>query len=271
MEREVFGRAGGGVAIRGAGVQCGQGRADASACDYTVDQASYAAAFNGSAITRAKRWMVTRNGCVLLGNVGTTDDLAVLGAVRSHEHEIVREHAEWALRRIDAHDDARSRMDAAKSARGERAEPGDHVFHETGKPLCIRKVSRDDVAGPTVGQERSRGLGNERARLVGAGRDVRDDLLSAGHYGDDVFEIVTEERIVGARITERLPLRGKEGGCADGTDGDVRRKCNRGGRVRRQWYQRFEKPNTRSSNGMTSRKSSSLVRIRQIGACARRS
>ena len=60
----------------------------------------YAAAFKGSAIKRAKLWMLKRNACVVLANVGTSEDLPVLEAMRSHEHEIVREHAAWALRRI---------------------------------------------------------------------------------------------------------------------------------------------------------------------------
>jgi len=59
--------------------------------------ADYAAAFKGSAIKRAKLWMLQRNACVVLGNVGTAGDLAVLEAMRLHEHEVVREHAAWAL------------------------------------------------------------------------------------------------------------------------------------------------------------------------------
>lgn len=65
-----------------------------------MDAADYAAAFKGSAIKRAKLWMLQRNACVVLGNIGTDDDLAVLEAMLAHEHEIVREHAGWALARI---------------------------------------------------------------------------------------------------------------------------------------------------------------------------
>jgi epoxyqueuosine reductase len=65
-----------------------------------MDAADYAAAFKGSAIKRAKLWMLQRNACVVLGNVGTDEDLAVLEAMREHEHEVVREHAEWALTRL---------------------------------------------------------------------------------------------------------------------------------------------------------------------------
>ncbi len=41
--------------------------------------------------------MLQRNACVVLGNVGTDEDLAVLEAMREHEHEIVREQAAWAV------------------------------------------------------------------------------------------------------------------------------------------------------------------------------
>ncbi len=61
-----------------------------------MEPADYAAAFRGSAIKRAKLWMLQRNACVVLGNVGTDDDLAVLDAMRLHEHKAVREHAAYA-------------------------------------------------------------------------------------------------------------------------------------------------------------------------------
>lgn len=60
--------------------------------------AEYAAAFRGSAIKRAKLWMLQRNACVVLGNIGTAEDLAVLEAMQAHEHEIVSEAAIWATR-----------------------------------------------------------------------------------------------------------------------------------------------------------------------------
>jgi epoxyqueuosine reductase len=64
--------------------------------------ADYAAAFKDSAIKRAKRWMLQRNACVVLGNIGTDEDLAVLDAMQEHEHELVREHATWALSRLNS-------------------------------------------------------------------------------------------------------------------------------------------------------------------------
>jgi epoxyqueuosine reductase len=63
-----------------------------------MDATDYAAAFKGSAIKRAKLWMLQRNACVVLGNVGTEDDLAVLEAMMQHEHAIVQEHAAWGQR-----------------------------------------------------------------------------------------------------------------------------------------------------------------------------
>ncbi len=62
--------------------------------------ATYAAAFKGSAIKRAKLWMLQRNACVALGSVGTRNDVAMLEAALLHENAIVREHAAWALRRL---------------------------------------------------------------------------------------------------------------------------------------------------------------------------
>ena len=66
----------------------------------TMDAADYAAAFKGSAIKRAKLWMLKRNACVVLGNVGTHEDRAVLEAMLAHKHEVVREHAAWAMAQL---------------------------------------------------------------------------------------------------------------------------------------------------------------------------
>lgn len=70
--------------------------------------ADYAAAFKGSAIKRAKLWMLQRNACVVLGNLGTHEDLALLDAMVHHEHAHVREHAAWALNAIQPRPQARS-------------------------------------------------------------------------------------------------------------------------------------------------------------------
>lgn len=44
--------------------------------------------------------MLKRNACVVLGNIGDDEDLAVLSALVGHEDAIVREHAAWALGRL---------------------------------------------------------------------------------------------------------------------------------------------------------------------------
>ena len=69
-----------------------------------MQHADYAAAFKGSAIKRAKLWMLTRNACVELGNVGTPADEPVPESMLSHDEAVVREHAAWALRRLAALD-----------------------------------------------------------------------------------------------------------------------------------------------------------------------
>ena len=78
-----------------------------------LSQDVFNAAFKGSPMKRAKLRGLQRNAAEALGNVGTTDDLAVLEAVRSQEHELVCEHAESARRRIEAHDNAGARTDVA--------------------------------------------------------------------------------------------------------------------------------------------------------------
>jgi len=65
-----------------------------------MDAADYAAAFKGSAIKRAKLWMLKRNACVVLGNVGTHEDIGALEAMQEHENDIVPEHAAWALMQL---------------------------------------------------------------------------------------------------------------------------------------------------------------------------
>jgi epoxyqueuosine reductase len=65
-----------------------------------MEPADYAAAFKGSAIKRAKLWMLQRNACVVLGNVGTHEDLAVLQAMLADENDIVREQAAWAVAQV---------------------------------------------------------------------------------------------------------------------------------------------------------------------------
>lgn len=67
-----------------------------------LTHSEYLEAFRGTAIRRAKVWMLRRNAAVALGNVG--DDRAVgplLMAARTDEHPLVRGHAAWALGQLE--------------------------------------------------------------------------------------------------------------------------------------------------------------------------
>ena len=50
---------------------------------------------------RAKRRGLVRNAAVMLGNVGDERDLALLRSASDDPDPAVREHAEWAVRRIE--------------------------------------------------------------------------------------------------------------------------------------------------------------------------
>lgn len=65
-----------------------------------MSQEEFSAAFKGSPMKRAKLRGLKRNAAVVLGNVGTHDDIALLERVRDEESDVmVREHALWALAR----------------------------------------------------------------------------------------------------------------------------------------------------------------------------
>jgi epoxyqueuosine reductase QueG len=63
----------------------------------SMSQAEFSARFKGSAMKRAKRRGLARNAAVVLGNVGTGDDVPLLEAALQHDEPLVREHAAWAL------------------------------------------------------------------------------------------------------------------------------------------------------------------------------
>ena len=63
---------------------------------------SFLARFAGSPIMRAKRRGLVRNACVVAGNVGTRELLPALEAVAGDEDEMLREHARWAIARIES-------------------------------------------------------------------------------------------------------------------------------------------------------------------------
>ena len=72
----------------------------------TMDVEGYRAAFKGSPMKRAKLRGLKRNAAVVLGNVGTGEDVPVLQHALHDEEPLVREHAAWALRRLDGDRDA---------------------------------------------------------------------------------------------------------------------------------------------------------------------
>jgi len=55
-----------------------------------------------SALRRIHRPQLLRNVCVALGNVGTADDLPSLARALDEPHALVRQHAAWAIGRIEA-------------------------------------------------------------------------------------------------------------------------------------------------------------------------
>jgi epoxyqueuosine reductase len=57
--------------------------------------------FAKSPILRVKRRGLLRNVCVVLGNIGTRDDLPSLQKAALHEESLVREHAVWAIDQIE--------------------------------------------------------------------------------------------------------------------------------------------------------------------------
>jgi len=66
-------------------------------------QEGFSRAFKGSPMKRATLRGLKRNAAVVLGNVGTADDVGLLERVLAEEpDEMVREHAEWAIGRLAA-------------------------------------------------------------------------------------------------------------------------------------------------------------------------
>jgi epoxyqueuosine reductase len=71
-----------------------------------MTQEEFSAAFKGSPMKRAKLRGLKRNAAVVLGNVGTVEDVPVLQQALNDGEPLVREHAAWALRRLDRDRDA---------------------------------------------------------------------------------------------------------------------------------------------------------------------
>ena len=77
----------------------------------------YLEAFRGTAVKRAKVWMLRRNAAVALGNVGDEACICDLAeALCSDDHPIVRGHAAWAVGQIGLRTRAPSAKQALQSA-----------------------------------------------------------------------------------------------------------------------------------------------------------
>ncbi len=66
-----------------------------------ITQPEFKRRFAKSPILRVKRRGLLRNVCVVLGNIGTAEDLPALRRAESHEEPLVREHAAWAVKQIE--------------------------------------------------------------------------------------------------------------------------------------------------------------------------
>ena len=64
-----------------------------------LDAGGFADLFRNSPLKRIKREGLLRNGCIVLGNAGTPDDIDFLKAL-SGESSLVAVHASWAVERI---------------------------------------------------------------------------------------------------------------------------------------------------------------------------
>ena len=65
-----------------------------------MSQEDFAAAFRRSPMKRAKLRGLKRNAAVVLGNIGTMEDLSVLEQALGDPEPTAHEHAEWALEKI---------------------------------------------------------------------------------------------------------------------------------------------------------------------------
>lgn len=65
-----------------------------------MSQPEFSAAFSGSPMKRAKLRGLKRNAAVVLGNLGSLEDVPALTAALSDEEPLMRSHAAWALGRL---------------------------------------------------------------------------------------------------------------------------------------------------------------------------
>lgn len=65
-----------------------------------MSQGEFSAAFRNSPMKRARLRGLKRNAAVVLGNVGSAEDVPALAAAMAGDDPLVREHAAWALGRL---------------------------------------------------------------------------------------------------------------------------------------------------------------------------
>ena len=65
------------------------------------DEATFTSRMQGSPMRRLKLHRFKRNICVVIGNVGTTEDIPALQQVLRAPDVVVQEHARWAIRQIE--------------------------------------------------------------------------------------------------------------------------------------------------------------------------
>jgi epoxyqueuosine reductase len=83
-----------------------------------MSQEEFSRAFKGSPMKRAKLRGLKRNAAVVLGNVGTAEDLDVLTRAIADDEPLVRVSARWALNRIaDSMDGAPPPLGALEGAK----------------------------------------------------------------------------------------------------------------------------------------------------------
>lgn len=66
------------------------------------DRLTFNAKFKGTPLSRAKRRGIVRNACVAAGNWGHPATLPALAHLLNDEETLVREHAQWAIERIES-------------------------------------------------------------------------------------------------------------------------------------------------------------------------
>lgn len=70
-----------------------------------MDDEEFRTAFKGSPMKRAKLRGLKRNAAVVLGNIGSADDLPALVAALDAPEPLLREHAAWALEEVRSRDE----------------------------------------------------------------------------------------------------------------------------------------------------------------------